>query len=54
LNPPKLKEADIKNEKIQSGAMDKIPSKDKKQVGQNSSINMVEIPKFNRKNRLAE
>lgn len=34
--------------------MDKIPSKDKKQMGQNNSINIEDIPKFNKKNRLAE
>jgi hypothetical protein len=54
LNPPKLNDADIKKEKIQSGPMDKIPSQDKKQVGQYSNIKMVAIPKFNKKNLLAE
>jgi hypothetical protein len=54
LKPPILREADIRNEKIQSGIMDEIPSKDKKQLGQKISINIAEIPKFNRKNRFAE
>jgi hypothetical protein len=49
-----LREADIKKEKIQSGIIDEIPSKDKKQLGQKISINIVEIPKFNRKNRFVE
>lgn len=52
-NPLKLNEEDIKNEKIQSGTMDEIPAKDKKQLGQKSGINRVEIPKFSKKNRLA-
>jgi hypothetical protein len=54
LNPPILKEADIKNEKTQSGIMDEMPSKDKKQLGQEITIKTVEIPKFKRKNLLAE
>jgi hypothetical protein len=54
LKPPILREADIRNEKIQSGIMEEIPSKDKKQLGQKISIKTVEIPKFNRKNRFAE
>lgn len=54
MNPPILKDEDIKNEKTQSGIIDEIPSKDKKQMGQNINIKMVEIPKFNKKNRLAE
>jgi hypothetical protein len=49
-----LNAEDIKNEKIQSGIMDKIPSKDKKQLGQKITANIVAIPKFNIKNRLAE
>jgi hypothetical protein len=54
LKPPILREADIKNEKAQSGIIDEIPFKDKKQLGQKISINIVDIPRFNRKNRLAE
>jgi hypothetical protein len=54
LNPPKLNDADIRNEKTQSGAIDNIPSQDKKQLGQYSNIKMVAIPKFNKKNLLAE
>jgi hypothetical protein len=54
LNPPKLKAEDIRNEKTQSGIMDEIPSKDKKQLGQKITIKTVEIPKFSRKNRFAE